>query len=171
MTSKYINTRKLLPRPDNKIHLSKYGYSAKKKSSNRHAALKAAANDTDTLLVLRGLNLLRNYQRLPSTKKIFDDDVEYMKNLYIREKKRRRSNKPTKRDYGQQHGGQNSDENSDEIYSDFSSKISNANLNGISPETSEADIEEINLPETEDDVITVNKITDIERVCDSDTGI
>jgi len=170
MTSKYINTRKLLPRPDNKIHLSKYGYSAKKKSSNRHAALKAAANDTDTLLVLRGLNLLINYQRLPSTKKIFDDDVEYMKNLYIREKKRRRSNKPTKRDYGQQHGGQNSDENSDEIYSDFSSKISNANLNGISPETSEADIEEINLPETEDDVITVNKITDIERVCDSDTG-
>jgi hypothetical protein len=74
--------RKTLPPPDDLIHLSTYGYSIHKPESVRRAALRAAAQDFDVLLVLRRLNLLRNYQAIPENKEIFTRDVEFMKNMY-----------------------------------------------------------------------------------------
>lgn len=78
---------RILPKPSGKLHLHKYGYAIRKSEANRRAALRAASRDNDTLEVLRHLNLLRNYQPIPENKAIFSQDVEYMKNLYAREKK------------------------------------------------------------------------------------
>lgn len=78
---------KTLPKPDDKLHLSKYGYYYKKSADARHKALRSAVKENDALKVLRRLNLLRNYQSVPEVKSVFSDDVEYMKKLYSKIKK------------------------------------------------------------------------------------
>lgn len=90
---------KTLPKPGDKVHLTQYGYSIHKPTNLRRAALRAATKDYNTLVVLRRLNLLRNYQAIPENKEIFTDDVEYMKKLYsnIRRTKPKSGSK--------QHGG------------------------------------------------------------------
>ena len=85
---------KTLPRPDDVIHLHHYGYSAKKSVDERQEALRKAAADTDVLLILRRLNLLRNYQSVPKIKDIFSNDVEYMKKLYEKERSKNCCPKP-----------------------------------------------------------------------------
>lgn len=80
---------KTLPRPDNLVHLRDYGYSYKKSDADRHRALRDAAKDTDTLLVLRRMNLLRNYQAIPEIKDVFSEDVDYMSKFYQKEKNKR----------------------------------------------------------------------------------
>ena len=81
---------KILPRLDDKLHLSDYGYSIRRSDKERHRALRKASNYNDPLMVLRRLNLIRNYQYIPNNKDIFTSDVEYMKELY-REYKNSRS--------------------------------------------------------------------------------
>lgn len=83
---------KTLPKLDDKIHLTKYGYGIHKSDKYRRTALKAASRDYGVLPVLRRLNLIRNYQAVPENKKIFTRDVEYLKNMYSRIKKKRQKN-------------------------------------------------------------------------------
>ncbi|MEM3061955.1 MAG: hypothetical protein QW303_00215 [Nitrososphaerota archaeon] len=78
---------KTLPRPDSIIHLSDYGYAIRKPTAERHAALRRASRDTNPLLVLKRLNLIRNYQPIPEIKQIFSRDVDYMKKVYAKYKK------------------------------------------------------------------------------------
>ena len=66
------------------LQLSKYGYSITKSIDDRRAALDAASKDNDILVVLRRLNLVRNYQSIAENKKIFDDDIEYVRELYTK---------------------------------------------------------------------------------------
>lgn len=75
-----------LPPLKNDIHLRDYGYAIHKPANERHAALIAASKDNPTLEVLRRLNLIRNYQPVPEIKKLFSDDVEFMKGLYAERK-------------------------------------------------------------------------------------
>lgn len=98
--------RKTLPKPDDKVHLTKYGYSVHASEEQRHNALRAASRDYGTLTILRRLNLLRNYQAIPENKDIFSEDVEYMKHLYdpIRKVPRKKSK------MNHQSGGDDSDE-------------------------------------------------------------
>lgn len=83
--------RVLLPRLDNDIiHLSNYGYAYEKAPHKRHKALRAAARDTDILLVLRRLNYLRNIQSKKynlAAKSAMSADVEYLKKLYAKYRK------------------------------------------------------------------------------------
>jgi hypothetical protein len=74
--------KKILPKPNNIIHLSAYGWSVHNPESERHQALRAASNDYGVLKVLQRLNLLRNYQAIPENKEIFTADVEFMKDMY-----------------------------------------------------------------------------------------
>lgn len=92
---------KTLPKPNNFIHLSKYGYSIYKPEKQRRAALRAAIKDYNTLSILRRLNLLRNYQAIPENKEIFTKDVEYLKHLYSNIRKSR----PKKKNKNIQRGG------------------------------------------------------------------
>lgn len=73
---------KTLPKPGDKIRLSRYGYNIHKPQANRRAALRAAINDNNTLVIYKRLNLLRNFQHMPENKEIFTQDVEYLKKLY-----------------------------------------------------------------------------------------
>lgn len=73
---------KILPKPGNEIHLSRYGYSIHQPEAKRRQALRAAVNDTNNLLVLRRVNLIRNFQSNPDNKEKFSRDVEYLKKMY-----------------------------------------------------------------------------------------
>ena len=81
-------SKKVLPKPGDKLHLSKYGYSTHRSSTLRHKALAAAASDNNTLEVLRRLNLLRNLQGEDEAKNIMSQDVEYMKKMYAAHKRK-----------------------------------------------------------------------------------
>lgn len=80
---------KILPKLNDNLKISKYGYSIHKSEPVRRAALREASRDNDTLEVLRKLNLIRNYQSDKKNKEIFSKDVEYMKKLYAKSKKQR----------------------------------------------------------------------------------
>lgn len=84
---------KNLPMPGKEIHLSKYGYGIHKSQAQRRAALRAASNDYNTLVILKRLNLLRNFQGIPENKEIFSSDVEYMKKLYSKIRRTKPKNK------------------------------------------------------------------------------
>jgi hypothetical protein len=86
---KTSESQKVLPKPGDKLHLSKYGYSTHASSTKRHKALAAAAADNDTLEVLRRLNLLRNLQGDDDAKITMSQDVEYMKRMYAAHKMER----------------------------------------------------------------------------------
>lgn len=73
---------KILPKPDDLIHLHDYGYSTKESNKKRQQAIRKAMKDNPPLKVLQRLNLLRNYQSIPSVKQTFNKDVEYAKDLY-----------------------------------------------------------------------------------------
>ncbi len=78
---------KTLPRLSEDVHLSKYGYSLKKKASSRRASLKRASRDIGTLPVLKRTNLIANYTAVPENKAKLRADVEYLKRQYSKEKK------------------------------------------------------------------------------------
>jgi hypothetical protein len=83
------SSRKLLPKPDRNIHLSKYGYETSKKASSRKSSLKRASSKMGALPVLKRLNLIRNLTRPDlQVKNILSKDVEYMKEIYEKEKSR-----------------------------------------------------------------------------------
>lgn len=77
-----------LPKPDEKIHLSKFGWSYRKPSNQRHKALREAAKAADILSVYRRMNLLRNYQANPKAKEVMSQDVNYLKSLYAKHRSR-----------------------------------------------------------------------------------
>lgn len=79
---------KTLPKLDSNIHLTKYGYNIHKSENRRHNALRLASKDFGLLPVLRRINLIRNYQANQDIKNIFSQDVEYMKKMYSKYKKK-----------------------------------------------------------------------------------
>jgi hypothetical protein len=83
------SSKKLLPKPDKNVHLSKYGYETSKKTSSRKTSLKRASAKMGALPVLKRLNLIRNLTRPDlEVKNILSKDVEYMKKIYEKEKQR-----------------------------------------------------------------------------------
>lgn len=80
--------RRLLPKPGDEYHLSKFGYSLSHKRSSRRSSLKAASKKYGTLQVLKRVNLIRNITNPEyEAKKKLASDVNYMKQLYKKEKK------------------------------------------------------------------------------------
>lgn len=77
---------KILPKIDDKIHLTNYGYSISKSDRVRHRALNNACRDNGILTILKRLNLIRNYQSDSITRAIFGEDVDYLKNKYKKSK-------------------------------------------------------------------------------------
>ena len=84
-------SRKLLPRPSGKLHLTKYGYHALSDKLSRQKALRKSIkrngkiSKTKTLEVMRHLNLLTNLQsRLTNSnaKKNMRMDVKYLQSVY-----------------------------------------------------------------------------------------
>jgi hypothetical protein len=76
---------KTLPSPKNfKIKLKEFGYSTKLPEKERHAALKKASMAFSIREVEQNITLLGNIQgkKTEAAKKIFRDDLEYMKKLY-----------------------------------------------------------------------------------------
>ena len=82
-----------LPIPDDSIHLSNEGYSLKKSDQARKNALKKSAKKYGSLTVMRRVNLIRNITSVPSNKKKLSKDVDYLKGVYSREKKRKSKSK------------------------------------------------------------------------------
>ena len=83
------SSKKLLPKPDKNVHLSKFGYVTSKKTSTRKASLKRASAKMGALPVLKRLNLIRNITRPDlEVKKTLSMDVNYMKKIYEKEKER-----------------------------------------------------------------------------------
>lgn len=78
---------KILPKPRNDMHLTKYGYRVHEPTAARHEALEKASEDNDPLTVLRRLNLIRNFQYVPENKETMSQDVDFMKDLYANYKK------------------------------------------------------------------------------------
>jgi hypothetical protein len=93
--------RRLLPKPGDEYHLSKFGYSLSNKKNSRQSSLKAASKKYGTLQVLKRVNLIRNITNPEyETKKKLNADVKFMKDLYKKEKKqpsRKKSSRKTKK--------------------------------------------------------------------------
>ena len=76
-----------MPPIDTNIHLSEYGYSLNKTEKARKTSLKRASKkEGSTLLVLRRLNLIRNYTSIKSNKTKMTKDVDFLKKEYKKEK-------------------------------------------------------------------------------------
>jgi hypothetical protein len=89
---------KLLPRPNDIVHLTKQGYRVAETVQNRHIALKKSSKKYSTLPVLKRLNLIRNLT--PKNSKAHNrmsQDVEFMKKLYKQEKNKKGSKKESKK--------------------------------------------------------------------------
>lgn len=130
---------KTLPVPGDIIKLSKYGYRIHKSDRVRQRALREASKDFDVLPVLRRLNLLRNLQAITSdSKEIFNEDVEYMKKLYARTKRREQM---------EQRGGNDP-----------------FTLDDTSSEISDRVIDKITLPERRE--IEIRKMENRKEICD-----
>lgn len=132
---------KTLPKPGDEIHLTNYGYNIHRPESTRRSALRKASRDSSILLVLRRLNLLRNYQALPENKDIMTQDVEYMKQLY----------RPFRKSKNTQTGGSS-------LFNDPTT---------LDDDTISDDVvDNIDLPES--NYIELNTIIDQQKVCDTD---
>lgn len=91
-------SKRVLPEPGDKLHLSKYGYSTHESPVKRHNALMKASKDEPMLAVLRRLVLLSNYQADPRAKAVMKEDVDYMKGRYAMHKmSQRRSSRKSSR--------------------------------------------------------------------------
>lgn len=84
--SKTPEREKVLPKIGKELHLRKYGYTTNKSDAIRQAALRAASKDNSELIVLRHLNLIRNYQADPEAKRIMEKDIKYMSIRYAQTK-------------------------------------------------------------------------------------
>jgi hypothetical protein len=88
-TDRYTSSGKLKVLPKialDDIHLSDYGYSLSNPEIKRKSSLKRASKKEGTLKVLRRLNLIRNYTAVEQNKKKMTKDVEYLKEVYNKEK-------------------------------------------------------------------------------------
>ena len=84
--SKTPEREKVLPKIGKELHLRRYGYATNKSDAVRQAALRAASKDNTELIVLRHLNLIRNYQADPEAKRIMSKDIKYMSAKYAQTK-------------------------------------------------------------------------------------
>jgi hypothetical protein len=83
-----LESRKILPKPGDDLHLSDYGYSLQKTDKERKASLKRASQGEKSVLpVLRKTNLIRNYTKsVPENYLKLSKDVEFLKKEYKKEK-------------------------------------------------------------------------------------
>lgn len=131
---------KNLPRPDQLLHLSKYGYSVHKPTKERRAALRAASADNSIWEVEHRLNLIRNLQPTGErAKNIMSQDMEYMKKLYKYSGKHRQT------------GGR-----SDLFFNPIRDES----------DTSDTAVDNVNIPEGTK--VLVNTIIDREKICDDE---
>lgn len=82
------NIKKMLPKPDDYFHLSDDGYNTFKSKLARQSSLRKSATKHGSLKVMQRLNLIKNLSRQSKSKNIMKKDVDYLKKLYSREKKR-----------------------------------------------------------------------------------
>lgn len=103
-------SKRVLPRPGEKLHLSKYGYATHKSPSERHAALMRASKESGEpmLAVLRRLNLLANYQSDPRAKAAMREDVDYMSAQYAKYKRSQSRTSSKKRSRSSRKGSKKS---------------------------------------------------------------
>lgn len=94
---KHGSNLKRLPKPGNTIHLSDEGYNTSKSKLARHKALSRSSRKYGSLVVMRRLNLIKNLSRENKSKYVMKDDVEYLKKMYAREKKKRSNKKGSKK--------------------------------------------------------------------------
>jgi len=80
-------SQRVLPKPGEKLHLSKFGYATHKAPAERHKALREASRSENPLMVLKRLNLLANYQADPRAKAVMREDVDYMSMEYKKYKR------------------------------------------------------------------------------------
>jgi len=73
---------KILPQPDQDIHLSKYGYFLDRPKPTRQESLRRASSAYGNLRVLRRLNLIRNLTAYEKNYKKLTDDVDYLSSRY-----------------------------------------------------------------------------------------
>lgn len=85
--------KRLLPQPDKDISLSSFGYNVHKSVGKRREALMKASQVYGIKAVKDRMNLIRNLQSIPENKKIFTNDVEYMKKMYLPYRKTKNSKK------------------------------------------------------------------------------
>ena len=78
----------ILPKLSKDISLRKHGYSVHRSSRSRRLALSKASKEYNPLVVLKRLNLARNYQSTVYSKDIMNDDMNWMKNQYKKYKKK-----------------------------------------------------------------------------------
>jgi hypothetical protein len=71
-----------LPKLSKDVSLSKSGYKVKKSDQERHKSLKKASKKYGSLVVLRRLNLVRNYNKNKEIEGVLSNDVNYMSDLH-----------------------------------------------------------------------------------------
>jgi hypothetical protein len=89
-------SEKILPQPDDMIHLSDYGYSLDRSRDQRREALRKASKENNSLTILRRVNLIRNLSRgVEENYEKLSEDVKYLSNRYalMRNKEKRLENK------------------------------------------------------------------------------
>ena len=77
---------KTLPPVKEKGLLRKYGYSSKLNQQSRAKALVQASTREGPLVVLRHLNLIRNYQSDERVKRKMTHDVQFLSRMYSKDK-------------------------------------------------------------------------------------
>jgi hypothetical protein len=98
--------RKLLPKPGDKIHLSKDGYTTHKVATSRRKSLRKTSKKHGSLTVLKRLNLIRNLTKKGSSAhEVMSSDVDYMKKVYEREKRRQSRSKEGSKKEGSKRKG------------------------------------------------------------------
>ena len=85
-----MSKRLLLPKPDDQVHLSKFGYTLDKNQKKRQGSLKRASKKIGMLPVLKRVNLIRNITnpKLSKNKHKLDVDVTFLSRMYKDEKKK-----------------------------------------------------------------------------------
>lgn len=78
--------KRILPKLDRKISLTKYGYSLSKTPRSRRASLARASSNHNPRKVLGRLNLIRNYTAEPDNKEKLSEDVKWMSGFYAKHK-------------------------------------------------------------------------------------
>lgn len=149
--SKNLSTKRARESPESKIQLTKYGYSIKKSDAERRAALMAAIKDHSTISVLKKLDQLKNFQPIKENKDVISKDAEYLQKIYSTTKKFEEA---------QQHG-----ETKPVKKRGRPRKISQAQTGGEKEGSDESDIVVANVELPEEQIIEINTVVDMEKVC------
>ena len=91
--SKARSKSRRLPQPSGNMHITDFGYKLNNNTDTRRRALQLAIRKHGSLTVMKHINLIRNLTDIPKNRKKLSDDVEYLKNVYSRDKKRKNRSK------------------------------------------------------------------------------